>query len=143
MTERISESVGPVSHPVLQQIREIFLAEEPLVETTRFDTPISPTELIVEFETGLNAAGRFEITWWEQDAYRFHYTETDGVDFRFDNHPKDSAPEAHFHPPPNAGVAEPSILDGITQPQIVTRVIHSQWRKAVIEQNDLTSINKK
>jgi len=143
MTDHLSEPIGPVSHPVLQQIRDIFLAEEPLVETTQFDTPVSPSELVIEFQSGLDAAGRFEITWWEEGAYRFHYTEPDGLDFRFDRHPKEAAPETHFHPPPDAGPAEPSILAGTTQPQIVTRVIITQWRNAILERGDPTLLNER
>ena len=143
MTDRLSEPVGPVSYPVLKQIRDLLVTEEPLVEAAEFDTPVSPSELLVEFETGLETAGRFEITWWEAGAYRFHYTEPDGIDFRFDRHPKDGAPEAHFHPPPDAGTAEPSLLAGTSQPQVVTRVIVSQWRNAIIEQTDLTLLNER
>ena len=142
MTDCPSGSVGPVSYPILQQIRDIFLTEEPHVETTRFETPAHPTELVVEFETGLETAGRFEITWWEEDAYRFHYTE-DEIDFRFDRHPKKGAPQAHFHLPPDAGEAVPSLLTGITQPQVVTRVILGQWRQAIIDQGELTCLNKR
>ena len=143
MTDRLSEPIGPVSHPVLQQIRDLLVTEEPLVVVAEFDTPVSPSELLVEFETGLETAGRFEITWWEGGAYRFHYTEPDGVDFRFDRHPKDGAPQAHFHPPPDAGAAEPSLLAGTSQPQVVTRVIVSQWRSAIIEQENLTLLNER
>ena len=143
MPDRLAEPVGPVSYPVLQQILDLLVAEEPLVEAAEFDTPVSPSELLVAFETGLETAGRFEITWWEAGAYRFHYTEPDGVDFRFDRHPKDGAPQAHVHPPPDAGAAEPSLLAGTTQPQVVTRVIVSQWRSAIIEQRDLTLLNER
>jgi len=31
MTDRLSEPIGPVSHPVLQQIRDLLVTEEPLV----------------------------------------------------------------------------------------------------------------
>lgn len=142
MTDRLATPIGPVSHPILQQIRDIFLTEEPLVETTQFDTPVSPSELVIEFQSGLDAAGRFEITWWEQCAYRFHYTEPDGLDFRFDRHPKDGTPESHFHPPPDAGPAEPSMLAGTNQPQVVARVIGTQWRTAIIEERDLALLNE-
>ena len=82
-----------------------------------------------------------EITWWKRGAYRYHYTEPDGVDFRFDNHPKDGAPNAHFHPPPDAGHAEPSFLSGVTQPQIVTRAVIRRWRQAMIEGHGVRTLN--
>lgn len=141
MTDDISGPVGPVDYPVLQQIRDLLLEEEPLVESTTVDDPVNPTELIVEFSARLNAPGRMEITWWKRGAYRYHYTESDGVDFRFDNHPKDGAPNAHFHPPPDAGQAKPSFLAGVTQPQIVTRAVITRWRQAIIEDQGLESLN--
>lgn len=141
MADEISGPVGPVDYPVLQQIRDLLLDEEPLVESTAFDDPVNPTELIVQFSAGLDSQGRMEITWWKRGAYRYHYTEPDGVNFRFDNHPKDSAPNAHFHPPPEAGQAEPSFLAGVTQPQIVTRAVITRWRRALIEGQGLGSLN--
>lgn len=133
MADDISGPVGPVDFPILQQIRDLLLNEEPLVGSTTFDDPVNPTELVVEFSAGLDVPGRMEITWWKRGAYRYHYTEPDGVGFRFDNHPKDGAPNAHFHPPPNAGRAEPSFLAGVTQPQIVTRAVITRWRRAIAE----------
>lgn len=137
MAEDFSGPVGPVAYPILQQIRDLLVAEEPLVEATRFDDPVNPTELIIEFSTGLDAPGRLEITWWKGGAYRYHYTEPAGVDFRFDNHPKDDTPNVHFHPPPDAGPAVPSFLAGVTQPQIITRAVIDRWRRAIIEKRDV------
>ncbi|QLC34365.1 hypothetical protein EFA46_009145 [Halarchaeum sp. CBA1220] len=141
MADDIAGPVGPVDYPVLRQIRDLLLEEEPLVESTAFDDPVNPTELIVEFSSESDSPGRMEITWWKRGAYRYHYTESGGVDFRFDNHPKDGAPNAHFHPPPNAGPAEPSFLAGVTQPQIVTRAVITRWRRALIEGQGLESLN--
>jgi hypothetical protein len=72
MADDISGPVGPVEYPVLRQLRELFLNEEPLVDAATFDDPANPTELVVEFATGLESPGRFEITWWASGAYRFH-----------------------------------------------------------------------
>jgi hypothetical protein len=141
MADDISGPVGPVEYAILQQIRDLLVNEEPLVETTAFDTPVNPTELIVAFSAGLDALGRMEITWWRHDAYRYHYTEPDGVDFRFDKHPKEGAPDAHFHPPPDAGDAEPSFLMGVSQPQVGTRAVIARWRQAIIEGEGLETLN--
>ena len=141
MVDDSSGPVGPVDYPILQQVRDLLLNEEPLVESAAFDDPVNPTELIVEFSAGLDAPGRMEITWWKRGAYRYHYTEPDDVDFRFDNHPKDGVPNAHFHPPPDAGQAEPSFLAGVTQPQVVTRAVITRWRRAIIEGQGLESLN--
>lgn len=141
MADDIAESVGPVDYRILQQIRNLIMTEEPLVESTRFDDPVNPTELIVNFSVGLDSSGRMEITWWRRGAYRYHYAESDGVDFRFDSHPKDHAPDAHFHPPPDAGHATPSFLADVSQPQIVTRAVITRWRRAVVEEHGLESLN--
>jgi len=134
--------VGPVDVPVLRQLRDLILGEEPLSESVTFDDPVNPTELVVGFSTGYQSSGRMEITWWESGAYRFHYTETGGIDFRFDRHPKDDAPEAHFHPPPNAGVAVSSVLAGATHPQVVARAVLSQWRAAIVDAETVELLNE-
>lgn len=141
MTDEFSGPVGPVSFPALQQIRDLLLNEEPLVESTAFDDPMNPTELVVDLSTGLDSSGRFEITWWQRDAYRFHYTEPGGIDFRYDRHPKDGAPDAHFHPPPDGGQVELSFLVSVTQPQIVTRAVVSRWRAAIVDGEGLDALN--
>jgi hypothetical protein len=142
MADDISGATGPVHLPVLKQIRDLVVNEEPVVDTTTFDDPVNPTELIVNFSLGIDTPGRFEITWWTRGAYRFHYTEPDGIDFRFDNHSKAGAPDVHFHPPPDAGTARPSFLGDVSQPQIVTRAILRRWRRAIIEDQDLNSLNR-
>lgn len=139
----LSGPVGPVEYAVLRQIRDQLSSEEPLVESAAFDDPVNPTELVVEFAAGLDSPGRLEITWWATGAYRFHYTEPDGVDFRFDRHPKESAPDAHFHPPPDAGCAEPSFLADVTRPQIATRAVVARWRRAIVEGAGLESLNRR
>lgn len=141
MTDDLSGSVGPVDYPILRQIRDLLLEEEPLVESADFDDPVNPTELIVEFTAGLETPGRFEIAWWASGAYRFHYTEPSGVDVRFENHSKEGAPHAHFHPPPDAGQAQASFLIGVVQPQILTRAILRRWRHTIIESNELHTLN--
>lgn len=141
MADDISGPIGPIDFPSLQQIRDLLLSEEPLVESATFDDQVNPTELIVEFLAGLDAPGRMEITWWKRGAYRYHYTESEGVDFRFDNHPKDGDPNTYFHPPPDARDAEPSFLSGVTQPQIVTRAVITRWRRAGIEGHGHRTLN--
>ncbi|QZP39818.1 hypothetical protein K6T50_17800 (plasmid) [Halobaculum magnesiiphilum] len=142
MGDSIDGPIGPVSYSILTQIRDLCLNEEPLVEATCFDDPIDPTELVLTFSRGVESPGRMEITWWVRGAYRYHYTEPEGVDFRFDNHPKTAAPDTHFHPPPDAGTAEPSFLHGVRQPQVVTRAVLTRWRQAVVEPAGLRNLNE-
>lgn len=142
MGEDVTGPLGPVDHPSLRQVREILLEEEPLAASVAFDDAVNPTELVVSFSVGLDAEGRMEITWWKSGAYRYHYTEPEGIDVRFDNHPKTGVPDAHFHPPPDAGTAVPSVLGDATQPQVVTRTVLSQWRKAIVEAEDIDVLNE-
>lgn len=142
MTDDVSGPTGPVEYPVLRQIRDLLTEEEPLVAGTAYDDPVNPTELVVSLSTGRDAPGRFEITWWARDAYRFHYTEPDGIDFRFDRHPKADAPDAHFHPPPDGGDAEPSFLGRETQPQVVTRAVVGRWRRAIVDGDGVETLNE-
>jgi hypothetical protein len=47
---------GPVDLPALQRIRTLWLETEPLVETTGYDDPVSPTELRIHLVDGLGPA---------------------------------------------------------------------------------------
>ena len=55
----------------------------------------------------------------------------------------EGTPQAHFYPPQDAGPAEPTLLAGTSQSQVVTRVIVNQWRSAIIEQGDVTLLNER
>lgn len=141
MTDDITGPVGPVDLPVLQQIRIFFIKEEPLIESTRFDDPSNLTELVVNFTLAGRLTSRLEVTWWQTGAYRFHYTESDCIDYRYDNHPKSSVPDAHFHPPPDAGPAEPSFLQSATRPLVISRAIMTRIREAIGGGNGLDRFN--
>jgi hypothetical protein len=134
---------GPIYLPALQRIRNLWLEIEPLVETTSYDDPISPSELHIEMSDGLGTAdaARFDIQWSELEMYSFHYVDTEDVNWRFDRHPNTHSPEIHFHPPPEASTAtaEPSNID-VTEVSLVTRAVHAMWR-AVYDLDDLSRLN--
>jgi hypothetical protein len=90
----------------------------PLVDGWTFD-PSSVSPRLLRLRLALNAypsdvtAARIDIRWFSTGDYSFHYLETraaDSYQCRWDRHPKPTAPRAHFHPPPDAGDAEPSSL---------------------------------
>lgn len=59
-------------------------------------------------------AARIVIRWFVDDDYSVHYLEKhqhNAYQCRWDRHPKSTAPRSHFHPPPDAGDAEPLALD--------------------------------
>mgnify|MGYP006934462434 FL=1 len=56
-------------------------------------------------------AARLDIHWFVTGDYYVHYLEThDETQYqcRWDRHPKTDFPRTHFHPPPDAGDAEPA-----------------------------------
>jgi hypothetical protein len=134
---------GVIYLPALQRIRNLWLDLEPLVETTAYDDPVSPTELHIELGDGLGTAGaaRVDIQWSERDMYSFHYVDGDGVNWRFDRHPNTHSPEVHFHPPPDASTAaaEPSCIE-VTEVSLVTRAVHAMWR-AAYDHDDPSRLN--
>ncbi|MFB6206153.1 MAG: hypothetical protein ABEJ05_06480 [Haloglomus sp.] len=134
---------GPIYLPALQRIQTLWLNLEPLVETTAYDDPVSPTELHVELGDGLGTAdaARFDIQWSEREMYSVHYIDAVDVNWRFDRHPNTHSPESHFHPPPDASTAaaEPSCIE-VTEVSLVTRAVHAMWR-AAYDQGDLSRLN--
>lgn len=90
----------------------------PLVDGWTFDpSSVSPRLLRLRLVPGAYpadvTAARIDIRWFSTEDYSFHYLETraaDSYQCRWDRHPKPTTPLAHFHPPPDAGDAEPSSL---------------------------------
>lgn len=90
----------------------------PLVDGWTFD-PSGVSPRLLRLRLPPNAypsdvtAARIDIRWFSTGDYSFHYLETraaDSYQCRWDRHPKPTAPRAHFHPPSDAGDAEPSSL---------------------------------
>lgn len=90
----------------------------PLVRSWRFQPDsLSPRQVELRLDDGAYPprvdAARIELHWFVGGDYYVHYIETGGDDSfqcRWDRHPKTDAPRSHFHPPPDAGSAEPSPL---------------------------------
>jgi hypothetical protein len=94
-------------------------APHPLVGCWRLDPPVGPRQLVVELDAASYpptvTAARIDARWFDSGDYSIHYLELRGEtewQCRWDRHPKPSAPRSHVHPPPDAGDAEPSPLDG-------------------------------
>jgi len=142
MTGDRAGKFGRIYVPALRQIRNLWVDLEPLVETTRYDDPVSPIELHVRLADGIGDAqkARLDIQWSERDMYSFHYTDR-GIDWRFDRHPNTHSPEKHFHPPPDAPStsAVPSCID-VTEVSLVARAVHAMWR-AAYEHDDPDRLN--
>lgn len=131
--DELTGDVGAPDAAEMQTIRDLFLREEPLVESASFDTVLSPRELHVTFVDGIGDATwcRLDITWYASGAYRFHYVDEAGVNWRFDRHPNDHSPEKHFHEPPAAD-SETAVQSciAVEEPRLVARAVLKLWRRA-------------
>ncbi|TKX46030.1 MULTISPECIES: hypothetical protein [unclassified Halorubrum] len=90
----------------------------PLVDSWRFEPDrIAPRSLVLSLDAAAYPpavdTARLDVHWFVTGDYYFHYVERRGAaraQCRWDRHPKTDAPRRHFHPPPDAGSAEPSPL---------------------------------
>jgi hypothetical protein len=128
-----SEVFGPIDAGALREIRDLFIEQEPLVQTATLDDPLNPQTLSVDLSDGVGdaATARIDIRWGLTGNYAAHYTDDRDRNFRFDCHPKPDAPRRHFHPPP-AAPSRPVVPSCITVSEVglVTRAILHRWRYA-------------
>lgn len=141
MDADIEGDVGSLDIAALEEIRETVRKLDGLVSQAGFDSVLDPTELQVHIDDGIDGATwcRFDIRWYQTGYYCIHHTDENGLDFRFDNHPKPGAPECHFHHPPDTATVEQSCIDA-TEPRVVIRAVHKLWRQAY-ETGDTARLN--
>lgn len=131
-SEDVDGELGPLDEFALDEIRKVFQTQEPLVTEAGFRDLVDPRELKVYLEAGIDGAdeARFDVRWFRPGYYNFHYTDS-ARNFRWDYHPKDGAPDRHFHPPRTEGSAEPDpSCITVEQPELVARAVHKLWRRA-------------
>jgi hypothetical protein len=115
---------------------------EPLA-TSKLDDVLNPTVVEVALDDGLCDAvsARFDIRWTTAADYSFHYTDSAGVNCRWDRHPHDgdyvhATGHEHFHPPPEAS-SDPADVDAScishSPERLVTRAVMKLWRAAYHE----------
>jgi hypothetical protein len=130
---------GAADRPTLLTIRDIIEEMEPLA-TAELDDYLHPSVVEVAFDDGLCGAeeARIDIQWTTQDDYKFHYTDTAGVNLRWGKHPHAGdylhvSGLAHYHPPPDAS-SDPDEVEAscISQSpeELVTRAVLKLWRVA-------------
>lgn len=114
---------------------------EPLVADAAFDRPLDPQVLHLHVDAGIRAdAGRFDVTWTDS-GYKYHYTEGERFNYRYDRYPRPDVPEKHFHEPSDAGHdAVPSCIEVEAVP-LVTLAVLQFWRDTV-ESGDLRSLQQ-
>lgn len=130
---------GPTDRPALLAIRDVFNTDEPLA-TAELDDYLDPEMLEVTFNDGLCGAetARIDVQWTTKDDYKFHYTDSRGVNLRWGKHPHNDdyvnvSGLEHYHPPPNASSDPSEVEDScITQSpeKLVTRAVLTLWRVA-------------
>lgn len=130
---------GPIDRAALVGIRDVINTEEPLA-TAELGDYLDPRKLEVTYDEGLRDAkhARMDVQWTTRDEYSFHYTDSRGIDLRWDRHPHAGdyvhvSGLAHYHPPPDASSHPPDVKDScITQipALLVTRAVLKLWRAA-------------
>jgi len=124
---------GAPDPDLMARVRTVAEKYEPLVISTEFDNPLNPEVVHLHLDEGINAdSGRFDVTWTTKRYYRYHYTEGDAFNYRYDSHPRIDLPETHFHEPPDAAHddAVPSCIK-VKPVRLVTLAVLQLWRDTV------------
>lgn len=134
---------GAPDRELMARARTVAKNYEPLVSTAEFDTPLNPTVLQLSVSDGIQAdAGRFDVTWTDKGYYRYHYSEGETFNYRYDCHPRADVPTNHFHEPPDArhDDAVPSCIE-VETVRLVTLAVLQLWRDTV-ESGDLSQLQQ-
>lgn len=134
---------GAPAPDLLDRVRTVAVEYEPLVSDTTFDDPLDPTVVHLHLDDGFTTdAGRFDVTWTADGYYRYHYTEGEGFNYRYDRHPRSDLPDNHFHEPPDAAHddAVRSCIE-VTTVRLVTLAVLQLWRETV-ETGDLSQLQQ-
>lgn len=134
---------GAPDPDLLARARTVAEEYEPLITTTEFDNPLNPETVHLYCEDGVTGeTGRFDITWTDRGYYRYHYTEGEAFNYRYDRHPRADLPDEHFHEPPDAAHddAVPSCIE-VTTTRLVTLAVLQLWRDA-LETGDLDQLQQ-
>ncbi|WP_254831373.1 hypothetical protein [Haloglomus salinum] len=139
VTEEGHSLRGPLDRPALMTIRDIIDELEPLA-TPALDDYLDPSVLEVTLEDGFCDAehGRIDVQWTTRGNYKFHYTDSEGVNFRWGKHPHDgdyihALGLEHYHPPPDASADPNEVEDSCIKQSpeaLVTRAVLKLWRVA-------------
>lgn len=139
-----------MDRPALLTIRDVIEEMEPLA-TAELDNYLNPSVLEVTLADGLCTAegARIDIQWTVYDDYNFHYTDSEGMNFRWGKHPHNGeyvhvSGIEHYHPPPNAS-SVPSDVEAScikqSPEELVTRAVLKLWRVAY-HTNSFSPLNR-
>ncbi|WP_132058011.1 hypothetical protein [Halorussus amylolyticus] len=99
------EPRGRISRERLNTVERTFQKRlNGLVKSVEWhpDYDVGLEDLRIELRDGIHAAeSRFDVAWWTQHGYKYHYTEgnENGLQFRFGWEIRPEFPDKHFHPP--------------------------------------------
>jgi hypothetical protein len=130
---------GATDRPALLTIRDLIERMEPLA-VAELDDYLNPSVLEVTLGDGLRDAeeARLDVQWTTQNDYKYHYTDTEDVNFRWGRHPHSGDYShvpglEHYHPPPDASSdpdkVEQSCINHSPE-ELVTRAVLKLWRVA-------------
>ena len=116
--DEVESGTGPLDLSVLQTLGGRADGHPLVVNWALEPSDASPRLLRIELDDDAyppgTTAARLDVRWFTTDDYSLHYvedSESGRYQCRWDRHPKGSAPRTHYHPPPDAGPAEPSPLE--------------------------------
>lgn len=124
---------GAPDADLLSRVGTVAEKYEPLVNEAELDDFLNPETVHLYVDAGIERdSGRFDVTWTTQGYYRYHYTEGDEFNYRYDCHPRVELPDAHFHEPPHAAHddAVPSCIE-VRTVRLVTLAVLQLWRDTV------------
>ena len=107
------------------------------------ETPVRPREARITVRLGIHQeAGYFDIQWWANGDYKYHYREQ-GLEFRFgceNTNERTAQPVYHFHPANDLEEHLQSCIGVDRPPERVTRAVLASWWAAV-RNGDETVLN--
>lgn len=128
------EERGPIDEDALRVVERVFRdrLDELIVDVEYVPSGIDPLELRVELVVRFEAdPGRFDVQWWTNHGYKYHYTEPDH-EFRFgwERGTETDHPEKHFHPLENTADHRESCIEH-EEPELVTLAVIKCWWDAL------------
>lgn len=155
------EERGPVDWEALQETERIFRDRlgDLLTDVTYVPNAIDPVELRLHVGTGFATdAARFDVQWWDNHGYKYHYREDraertrngnrrgerneprgahpsddrGAIEFRFgwEIRPESPHPAKHFHPPTEPEAHRESCITH-EDPTLVTLAVLACWWRAL------------
>lgn len=126
------QETGPVDRDKLLAVEQVFRSRLDALVTEVAYVPSwgATTEVQLTVAAGICATeSRFDVAWWTTHGYKYHYSESGDVQYRYGWEKRDGLPDKHFHPPDALDRHEESLIRH-EDPELVTHAILSDWLHA-------------